>query len=212
MPLTGVYGWKDDDLSAEERIDHFFNLIDHAVEGGVPLKDLYTREHVKDFMCYVLRRSAESCKNQRFDYSKDLHMPKLKLTSTFASSVIVGDPGILIVTLPPKETRSIDVTDVQLRQLMPQLEKLKAANWLNYSVSDQADTAVKIVAAPEPVKVVEEVKVETKPAPSAPPPPAPSPEPVVAESSAPEPEADLAVPAPAPSAPKPQSYDKKNRR
>jgi len=216
MPLTGAYAWKDADLSPEECIDRFFNLIDHAVEGGVPLADLYSREHVKNFLFYVLRRTAEPCKTRTSDYYKDLHMPKLNLTSTFVSSVIVGDPGIITVTLPPKETKSVDITEIQLRQLMPQLEKLKAANWLTFSISDAAEPApapappVVVVAAPAPVVVVEEVKVEAVPV------PVPSPEPVPEPAA--EPEAVVAAPepvapaAPAPSAPRPQSYDKKNRR
>jgi hypothetical protein len=213
MPLNGAYSWKDDDLSPEERIDHFFNLIDHAVENGVPLTELYSREHVKTFLCYVLRRAGESRKRTPTYFNEDHHMPRLNLTSTFASAIIVGEPGILVITLPPKENLSVNVTDVQLRQLTAQLEKLKAANWLDYSVADQNDKATKVVAKPEAVKVVEELKVtaahvEPEPTPEPEPEPAPATEPVVAK----EEEEEEKTPAPAPSAPKPQIPERKYRR
>lgn len=62
MPLNGIYAWKDDSLAPEERVDRFFNLIDHAVENGIPLADLYRREHLKEFLLYLLRRYDEPCK------------------------------------------------------------------------------------------------------------------------------------------------------
>jgi hypothetical protein len=143
-------------------------------------------------------------------------MPKLTLTSTFASTIMVGDPGYMVIPLPPKETKAVDVTDVQLRQLTPGLEKLKAVGWLNFVV-DAAG-----------VKAPEEKKVVAKP--SAPPPPPPAPSVIVP----PEPEAVVAAPAPvaeaaadvepdaapeAPAAPpeatppatKPNFFEKKNR-
>lgn len=141
-------------------------------------------------------------------------MPKLTLTSTFASTIMVGDPGYLTIPLPPKETKAVDVTDVQLRQLTPGLEKLKAAGWLNYVVD----------AAGPQVTVTEAIKVDVKPieSPKLPPPPVPSPEPVIAPPVEPESVvADSAtiddapipetLPAPVPSAPKPGLFEKKNR-
>lgn len=62
MPLNGIYAWKDDSLAPEERVDRFFNLIDHAVENGIPLADMYRREHLKEFLLYLLRRYDEPCK------------------------------------------------------------------------------------------------------------------------------------------------------
>ena len=208
MPLTGACAWKEEGLSPEERIDRFFNLIDHAVEGGVELSALYTRKHVKDFLLYTLHHCNSFCKTHPSTCPKDLQMPKLTLTSTFASSVVVGDPGILTVTLPPKETRTVDVTDAQISQLTPQLEKLKAAGWLTYYVG-----AVVVAPAAPPVKVAEVVKIEAKPV--TPPPP---PEPVVAETP-PEVAAvptvtettDAPPPAAPPSAPKPSFFGKKDR-
>jgi len=211
MPLTGACAWKEKDLAPEERIDRFFNLIDHAVEGGVELKALYTRQHVKDFLLYTLHQYEAFCKTRSFRCPKDLQMPKLTLTSTFASSVVVGDPGILTVNLPPKETREVEATDVQIAQLLPQLEKLKSAGWLTFSVG-----AVAVAPVVPPVKVAEVVKIEVKPV--EPPPPEPAPEPVVVEPP-PEAVADPVVPetteAPpaeaTPAAAKPSFFDKKNR-
>lgn len=99
-------------------------------------------------------------------------MPKLTLTSTFASSIIVGDPSIITITLPPKETKAVDVTDAQLRQLKEGLDKLTNIGWLKYSVADAAVP----VSSPKPVPVVV--------------PPPPPPEPVVV----PEPEPVVVTP------------------
>lgn len=207
MPLDGAYSWKEDGLSPEERIDHFFNLIDHAVENGIPLKDLYSRAHLKVFLCYVLNRSKPTS-----NFPKDAPMAKLTLTSTFASSIIIGDPGVLTVNLPPKETITLNVTDVQLRQLSAQLTQLKTSKWIEFSVSDDDGTS-----APAPVEPV---------APPPPAPPAPTPESV--PDSVPEPGAPEVPVAPTPvqeeevkviedvtvepAAAKPGSFDKKNRR
>lgn len=59
MPLTGEYAWKETGISPEERIDRFFNLIDHAVQNGVELKELYRREHLKEFMLFLLKKYRE---------------------------------------------------------------------------------------------------------------------------------------------------------
>lgn len=59
MPLTGEYAWKTVDLSVDERVDRFFNVIDHAVENGVPLEQLYRREHIKMFLNYALQHLKE---------------------------------------------------------------------------------------------------------------------------------------------------------
>jgi hypothetical protein len=214
MPLTGAFAWKEEGLGPEERIDRFFNLIDHAVEGGVPLSELYSRRHIKEFLLYTLRRHTEFCRTRHSTRSEDHHMPKLTLTSTFASSITIGDPGVLAFNLAPKETKTVEATEAQIRQLTPGLEKLKAAGWINYVVNDGAAAPVEVkpVAPPPP------------PAPPAPEPvaPAPTPDPVVepveAAPAAPaedpvapaEPTAEEA-PAPAPSAPKPPTFDRKNR-
>ncbi len=143
-------------------------------------------------------------------------MPKLTLTSTFASSITIGDPGVLAFNLAPKETKSVEATETQLRQLTPGLDKLKAAGWINYTVVEATSAA--------PVKIVETVKVETKPI--EPPAPVPPPEPVLSEpvpepvtekpveavTPAETPEAEAApASAPAPSTPRPPTFDRKNR-
>ena len=103
MPLDGAYSWKEDGLSTEERIDHFFNLIDHAVENGIPLKDLYSRAHIKVFLCYVLNRSKQTNHLQ-----KDAPMAKLTLTST------LPDAGAVKVTNALEASTScIAVPDVE---------------------------------------------------------------------------------------------------
>jgi hypothetical protein len=61
MPLDGIYAWKEEGLSPAARVDRFFNLIDHAVENGVPLRDMYRREHLKEFLLYLLKRHDEPC-------------------------------------------------------------------------------------------------------------------------------------------------------
>ena len=120
-------------------------------------------------------------KHAPFAQLKDLHMPKLTLTSTFASSIIVGDPSIITITLPAKETKSVEVTDVQLRRLTEGLDKLTNVGWLKYSVADAAVA----VTPPAPVVV--------------PPPPPPPPEPVVVPEPVPEPVAPpVEEPAPVP--------------
>ena len=84
-------------------------------------------------------------------------MTTLTLTNTNPSSLIVGDPGHVTVSIPPKETKTLEVNEAQLKFLMPQLEQLKAAKWLEYSVSEGAPapaSVVPVVAAPvvsEPV-------------------------------------------------------------
>jgi len=208
VPITGNYAWKDLKLSPEERVDHFFNLIDHAVENGIPLAELYRREHVKEFLLYLLRRYDEPCVTCAVRPNKGSTMPKLTLTSTFASTVMVGDPGYLTFPLAPKETKTVEVTEGQLRLLTPGLEKLKGAGWLNFSVGTTSP-------------VVEVAKVAAPPEPVAPPPPAPTPEPVVTQpvepevvapaSEAKEEEAPEAAPEAAPAA-KPSFFEKKNRR
>lgn len=57
MPFDGQRAWKDPGLSVDERIDRFFNLIDHAVENGVPLKDLYNRKYLREFIHYVMENA-----------------------------------------------------------------------------------------------------------------------------------------------------------
>jgi hypothetical protein len=126
-------------------------------------------------------------------------MPKLTLTSTFASPLVVGDPGAVTINLNPKETKSVEVSKDHLPVLLPGLEKLKTAGWLTFVVGD----AVEVPATPKAA------------APPPPPPPATEPTPVVEE--APAASAEEAAPvtsneeAPAPSAPKAPFFDRKNR-
>lgn len=201
MPLTGACAWKERGLAPEERIDRFFNLIDHAVEGGVALKDLYTRKHVKDFLLYTLHQCDAFCKTPSSLCPKDHQMSKLTLTSTYISTVVVGDPGILTVTLGPKASKTVEVTDVQLGQLTPQLEKLKTAGWITFSVDGAPVAAEPVKAAPVPA-----------PEPIAPPPPAPDPENAPSEQS----EAPPSEPPPAESDATPAKsapfFEKKSRR
>lgn len=134
-------------------------------------------------------------------------MSKLTLTSTFASAVIIGDPGILVFTLPAKETKTIDVNDVQLRQLTPQLEKLKAAKWINYSVAEFTAPPAP-PATPEPAVVavvaVESIKSDEKPAEVTPVPVEETPTPAEVAAPAEEPVKE-AEPA------KLQPFDRKNK-
>jgi hypothetical protein len=205
MPLTGTCAWKEEGIGPEERIDRFFNLIDHAVEGGVSLSALYRRQHLKELLLYALNHCNDFCRTPPSHSKKDYPMPKLVLTSTFASSITVGDPGILAFNLAPKETKTVEATEVQIRQLTPGLEKLKAVGWLNYTVTD---------AAPAPEEV--------KPAVAAPPmepTPTPAPEPVPAPvENSPEAPAEATAPAeetaPTPNEPaafKAPSFDRKTR-
>jgi hypothetical protein len=164
MPFTGPRAWKEDGIGPEERIDRFFNLIDHAVDGGIALSALYSRQHVKEFLLYTLSHSDAFYRNQLSTRKKDHSMSKLTLTSAFASTITIGDPGVLAFNLKPKETKSVEVDEAQLRHLTPGLERLKAAKWLNYTVTDGSSVPA---------------SVETKPAEPPAPPPPPPPEPVV---------------------------------
>jgi hypothetical protein len=217
MPFTGPRAWKEDGIGPEERIDRFFNLIDHAVDGGIALSALYSRQHVKEFLLFTLQHSTRK---------KDHRMSKLTLTSTFASTITVGDPGVLAFNLKPKETKSVEVDEAQLRHLTPGLERLKAAKWINYTVTDGSSVPAPVVTkpveppapppppAPEPVvpaadpveEVSEEAPVEDPVTPPADVPPEvpPAVEPPVVQDSPPA--AD-----PAPSAPKSPLLDRKNR-
>lgn len=152
-------------------------------------------------------------------------MFQLTVTSTFASSLVVGDPGIITFVLAPKETKVVEMSDSQLRQLAGQLEKLVAAGWLRFTVAERAAPIFNSapVVAPEPVAPVapqEPVEVPepvTPPAPVVPPEaPVPEPEPIV------PPEAPVETPAAAtegvasaeavPSAPKVQFFGKGRNR
>lgn len=121
-------------------------------------------------------------------------MSKLTLTSTFASSITIGDPGVLAFTLKPKETKSVEVDEAQLRHLTPGLERLKAAKWINYTVVHPgvvAEAATPTTPPPAPAQT---------PAPEVPPPApkveVPPPAPKV-ETPPPEPDADGADAPPA---------------
>jgi len=63
MPLTGEYAWKEENISPEERVDRFCNMIDHAVGNGIPLDDLFHRRHLKEFFAYTLQHLDEPCKS-----------------------------------------------------------------------------------------------------------------------------------------------------
>lgn len=130
-------------------------------------------------------------------------MPKLTLTSTFASPLVLGDPGVVTINLNPKETKSVEVNKDHLPLLMPGLEKLKTAGWLTFTIGTEAVAAVKVA---ETAAVTPKI--------TAPPPPPPAPEPpeekeAPAEEPVSPPPAEEA--APAPSAPKAPSFDRKNR-
>lgn len=173
MPLTGICAWKEIGIGPEERIDRFFNLIDHAVENGVALNALYTRKHVKEFLLYTLHQRDSFCRTTTSTFSKDRPVFNLLLTSNFESSLVVGDPGQIVVTLPPKGSKTLKMNEVQLNHIKPQLEKLKTKGWLSYTITDHGDAVVpppavvaEVVASPTPVVV-------PPPAPVVVPPPAP---------------------------------------
>lgn len=116
-------------------------------------------------------------------------MPKVAITSLIASSLILGRKGGLrnSVQLAPRETKTLDVSDVQLRTLTPELTKLKDAGWVNYAVTDGAAAPAPVVAVvppPAPVVVVAPPVVEIAPPPAvvevAPPPAVEAVEPVEA--------------------------------
>jgi len=133
-------------------------------------------------------------------------MPKLTVTSTFASTVIVGDPAILTITLPPKESRTVEVTEVQLRQLTPGLDKIQNAGWITYGIAKAAPVA-------EVVKVAEVLNVTPAPAPVvvAAVPFISSDAPADTASDAATDTTNDATPAAAPSAPKAPVVDKSKR-
>lgn len=157
MSLTGVRAWKEVGLGPEERIDRFFNLIDHAVDNGISLDSLYNRKHLKDFLLYTLHHSSEFNKSSSSTPTKDQKMPNLTLTNNQGSLLVVGDPGFCVVEIQPKATKNVTVTEEQLRLLTPHLDRLKDATWLTYAVD----------AAPVPVetKPVEPPPVTTPIAP-----------------------------------------------
>lgn len=154
-------------------------------------------------------------------------MSKLTLTSTFASTITIGDPGVLAFNLKPKETKSVEVDEAQLRFLTPGLERLKTAKWINYTVTDGSSPSVPVETAPvappapppEPVAPpkapveeapVEEVPEEDPPAdPVVPPVETPAEVPAVTEVPVVQDAPPAADPAPAP--PKSPLIDRKNR-
>lgn len=148
MPLTGACAWKEVGIGPEERIDRFFNLIDHAVDNGVALDSLYNRKHLKDFLLYTLHQAEEFCKTSTFTLAKDLTMPNITVTSLQESELVVGDPGFYVIKVPPKGTKEVSVTTEQLRLLTPHLDRLKNAKWLIYSVGDVAAAAAPVEAPP----------------------------------------------------------------
>lgn len=91
-------------------------------------------------------------------------MPNLLLTSIFPSSITIGDPSVLTFTLAPRENKTLEVTEVQLRQLTPGLEKLKQAGWINYVVA--LTESKPSASAPAPTKeATSEEKTPPEPAP-----------------------------------------------
>ncbi len=214
MPLTGMYAWKEGHLTPIEQVDRFFNLLEHALDGGISIEELYSREYFKAFLHFVLLRSNA--------------MAKLHVTNIFRSTVVLGDPGVLAVTLKPKEQRTLVVTEAQKRRLIPDLERLQKANWVTYSWIEEGVAPVAAKPAAPPPAPPAPPAPPPAPVVAAPPPPPPAPEPVqepvpeptpepaaaapvepVAEEAAPAAPAEPAVPPPPPSKP---SFFKKNRR
>jgi hypothetical protein len=194
MPIRELRAWKEIGISPEERIDRFFNVIDHALEIGIPLDALYRRQHLKNFILYALKQVITA---------EETHVAKLTLTSSFASSITIGDPSYMTFTLAPKETKSLDVTEVQIRQLTPGLEKLKAAGWLNYSIVTNFPN-IKVESPPPPapsVPVAAPEEVVTKPVAEVTEKPAAEPVEVPAQETTP----------PVPVAARPLPFDRKNR-
>jgi len=172
MPITGHCAWKERGLSPSERIDRFFNLIDHAVENGIPLNELYSREHVKTFMLFVLKEQG-------------VKMISLTLKSNISSPLVIGDPAYFTARIGPKETVILKVPEEKFERLNPVLESLKKNGWLSYEVND----ATKVVASPAPTPAPKaEVPPPPPPAPAVEAPPAPvvvTPEPTVAPTPSP---------------------------
>lgn len=121
MPIDGQSAWREAGLSAEQRVDRFFNLIEHAVENGVPLSQLFSREHVKRFMLFVLKESG---------------MRSITVTSKKASVIVLGDAAYYTTKIPPAATVTLSVREDALNRLQENLEKLKALGWLDYSVNN----------------------------------------------------------------------------
>lgn len=151
-------------------------------------------------------------------------MPKLTLISMFPSSIVIGDPGIITYVLAPKETKVVEITDVHLRQLKEQLEKLSAAGWLRcYTEADPvvappfsapvvaAPPIVAVVPAAPSVPVLAPVPVEPV-APPEPPAPEVTPEPAATAAPATEGVASAEEVPVAPAAPKVQFFGKGRNR
>ena len=156
MPLTGAYAWKTPNLSNQECIDHFFNLIDHAVEHGTPLAALYHRKHVETFFLYLCSQCPHHPNKGQLPV-----MPQLTITSKFASSLVIGEPGVLTIPFPltllPKETTRLEITAAQLRHVLPSLEKIKNVGWIEYAVDTEEAVAPVPIPAPIPAPVPVEV-------------------------------------------------------
>lgn len=121
MPIDGQSAWREAGLSAEQRVDRFFNLIEHAVENGVPLSQLFSREHVKKFILFVLKESQ---------------MRAITVTSKKASVIVLGDSAYFTAKVPPATTVTLSVREDAVTRLLENLEKLKSLGWLDYSVNN----------------------------------------------------------------------------
>lgn len=152
MPIDGQSAWKEPGLSPEQRIDRFFNLIEHAVDNGIPLETLFSREHLKKFILFVLGES----------------MATLTVTSRVMSPLVLGDPEYFTGRVGPKETKVFTLSEEKLSRLTPLLATLERSGWVSYTVAPltpEKPASVKTEVVPPPAVKAEEVV-------TAPPPPA----------------------------------------
>lgn len=119
MPIDGQSAWREPGLSASQRVDRFFNLIEHAVENGVPLEQLFSREHVKKFILFTLKESG---------------MASVTIISKKSSVLVIGDPAYFTAKLDPTSTNTFELPDYKFSPLKENLDKLAAIGWLEYSV------------------------------------------------------------------------------
>lgn len=166
MPVSGACAWKEAGISPEERVDRFFNLIDHAVDGGISLDSLYSRKHFKEFILYTLHHSSDFCRPSSSPLAKDQKMPNLTVTNTHGSTVVVGDPGIFVVNVEPKQVKTVPINPEQLRLTAPALMRLAAAGWIKFSV-DRTDAEIKTIMGEDGVKHMSPIEA-APPAPPAP--------------------------------------------
>jgi len=81
-------------------------------------------------------------------------MITLTITNTCTSTVACGDPEVVTFALAPGETKSAKVTEAQLKQLIPSLDKLVEAKWISCSTEREGaemTASAKEEKAPAPV-------------------------------------------------------------